>query len=560
MGAVELILILMLATSLLAILAQRINIAYPIVLVVAGIGLSMIPGLPQVRLDPHLVFAVFLPPILFGAAFFTVWSEFLANLRPILLLALGLVVATTAAVAFAAEAMIGLPLAAGFVLGAIVSPPDAVAATAIASRLGLPHRVVVILEGESLINDATGLVLLQVAVAAIVGGAVTFGGAAVEFVTISVGGILFGLAAGYAARQLFLVVRDPGIATILSLLVPYGCYLPAEALGVSGVLATVTAGIFVGTHAPVLFHAGTRLRAGFVWNTTLFLLNGLVFILIGLQLDTVLDEIAAYSMGKLLFDAAAISAVVVVVRILWVFPAVYVPRWLFPHIRRNEGSPPVGTIMVISWAGMRGIVSLAAALSLPETVGSGAPFPERSLLVFHAFAVIVATLLVQGLTLPSLIRWFGVKGADNTEEALEARRFAIEAALARLDELARADGMSAYTVEQLRQRYLHRLRVLDTQDEEVGSVEAHNKLVAELIGAERRILVELRRRGVIGDEIYRGLERELDLRASEIEWGAARTVRLSRSSIPGYDFPDVRHVSWQTYPARPRYSRRVVPL
>jgi Na+/H+ antiporter len=513
MGPVELVIILLIATVLLALIAQRLNIAYPIILVMGGVALGFYPELPDIELDPQLAFTLFLPPILFASAYFMAWDDFVANLRPIFLLAFGLVLATVFAVAYAAQALIDLPLAAGFVLGAIVSPPDAVAAAAIASRLNLPRRIVTILEGESLVNDASGLVAFNVAVAAAVTGHFSIGEASLDLVVVSLGGIGFGLIVGWAATQLFSRMRDETLTVIATLLTPFAIYLPAEHMGVSGVLATVAAGIYTGHRSSEIFAPQARLRATHVWSTFIFLLNGLVFILIGLQMPLIMEQAGQIPLAWLLEAAAAIAAVVILVRIVWVYPAAYLPRLLFPRIRRREGPASKAALAVISWAGMRGIVSLGAALSLPQLTAAGQAFPSRPVIIFLAFSVIVATLVLQGLSLPWLIRWLGVVGDPMEEQEIEARRLALEAALLSIDEIGEREQLPAESIELLRQRYRHELRALDQADLEIQP-DQERALNHKIMLAERALLRDLRLRGVIADEVFRRLQHELDLRAT----------------------------------------------
>ena len=510
---VELVLGLLVATTLLAVLADKLRVAYPIVLVLGGVALGLIPKLPPIALDPELAFELFLPPLLFSGAVFMPWPEFKANLRPILLLAVGLVVATTIAVAYVAWWTISLPLGVGLVLGAIVSPPDAIAATAVARRLKLPHRLVVILEGESLINDAAGLVLFRFAVAAVVTGAFSAPAAGLAFVRLALGGAALGLAVAWLLMRLIRQLDDPGIVTVLTLLGPFAVYLPAEMLGVSGVLATVAAGIYVGWHAPTSFTPEARVQAGAVWQTLVFLLNGLAFILIGLQLPFIRAEIAQQPVALLVVSACAVVGTVIVVRVAWVFGVNWLTVQLVPRLRRHD---PVRwqTLAVLSWAGMRGIVSLAAALALPTAIATGAAFPQRGLVLFLAFCVIVATLVAQGLTLPTLARWLRVVAASNAEELLEARRLTLEAALLRLDELALQDDLPADDLAHLRLRYEHALRVLDEHDEAAGDVVTHRRVQRDLIEAERKLLIDMRRSGAISDDIFRELEHLLDLRTA----------------------------------------------
>ena len=514
MSEVELVLLLLVATTLLAVVAQRLNVAYPIVLVLGGLLLGLVPGLPRVALDPELVFELFLPPLLFAAAFFTPWPEFKANLRPILMLAVGLVGATAAAVAYVAFGTLGLPLAVGFVLGAIVSPSDPVAATAIAARLRLPHRLVVVLEGESLINDAAALVLFRFAVAAVVIGEWSFSGAVLAFVKVAVGGVALGLAVAWLAVQLFRRLTDPTVITVMTVLAPFAAYLSAELLGFSGVLATVAAGIYAGWHSPTMLTPATRVRAGSVWNVLVFLLNGLAFILIGLQLPLILSGIASQSPALLSVAALAVVGTVILVRFVWIFGSSWLTCVIAPGWRRRDPPLPWPQLTVLSWSGMRGIVSLAAALALPNAIASGAPFPERHLVLFLAFAVTLGTLVLQGLTLPALVEALGIASASGDEERLEARRFAIEAALTRLDELAERGELPADGLAHLRQRYEYTLRVLDERDLEMGDPETHRRVNLDLIEAERKVLIDMRRHGAISEEIFRDLERSLDLRAT----------------------------------------------
>src|SRR6266516_1722677 len=416
MDTAEILVLLLASVAALALLAQRLTIPYPILLVLGGLVISFVPGLPSVRLSPELVLLIFIPPLLFAQAWMTSWREFWKYRRPIFMLAVGLVLFTTTAVAFAAHALIGLPLPAGFVLGAIVSPPDAVAASAIAERFGLPRRVVMILEGESLVNDATGLVAYKFAVAAVLTGTFSFAQASLQFVIVAVGGIALGWAVGWGSARIFERVKDEAILITLSLLVPYVGYLAAERLEVSGVLAAVTSGLYLGRRAPQMLNASTRLQAGAFWDMLVFLLNSVVFLLIGLQLPTIWANLSNYSVSILLWYAIATWLVVILVRPIWVFPGAYLPRWLSRRIRRTESDPGWRNVLIVAWSGMRGVVSLAAALALPVTTASGGRFPGRDLLVFLTFAVILGTLVGQGLTLAPLIKWLGIRPDRHAEK------------------------------------------------------------------------------------------------------------------------------------------------
>jgi len=516
---VEEVLALLVLVALLTVAARKLGIPYPILMTLGGLALGLVPGLPHVELEPELVFLIFLPPLLYSAAFFTSPRELADNARSIGLLAVGLVLATTGIVALVVHTLVpGVPWAVAFVLGAVVSPPDAVAATSIAQRLGLPRRVVVILEGESLVNDATALVAYRLAVVAAVTGAFSLGEAALSFVIVSVGGVTIGLAAGWAISAILARLEDPPVEVLLSLLAPFSAWLPAEALGVSGVLSVVTAGIVVGRKAPRIMSSDTRVLGSGVWQMVVFTLTGLVFILIGLQLPTILDNLSASrSFGELTSWAVVVSLTVILVRLAWVFPGTYLPRLLSARVRARERMPAPRNVLIVGWAGMRGVVSLAAALALPLTVDGGAPFPERDLVVFLTFSVILATLVGQGLTLPWLIRRLGV-GDDGSaaHEELHAREAAVLAAMERLDQLATEWPGHLELIDHLRERHEHATEHLE-HDHESGEVpqdqeaQEHATIQRAVIDAQRLAVIDLRDRGVISDEALRRVERELDL-------------------------------------------------
>jgi CPA1 family monovalent cation:H+ antiporter len=546
MHELELVLFLLVAVAALALLSRRLGVPYPIVLVVGGLALGFVPGLPRVELAPEVVFLVFLPPLLYAAGWLTSWRDFAANRRPIGLLAVGLVLATTVGVAVVAHALIpGLPWAAAFVLGAIVSPTDAIAATAILQRLGAPGRIVTILEGESLVNDATGLVAYRFAVAAVATGAFSAWEAGGQFLVAALGGIALGLAAGWLTERVEQRLDDSPIEITLSFLVPFAAYLAAEALHLSGVLAVVAAGVYGGRRVAPLFSPATRLEANAVWGMLIFLLNGLAFILIGLQLPRIVDELAGRSPAELAVYGAAISLAVIGLRLLWVFPAAYLPHLLSGSVRAAEPFPNWRNVTVVGWAGLRGAVSLAAALALPRTLADGAPFPGRDLILFLTFCVILATLVGQGLSLPALTRALGVADDGKADaEEIEARGRAITAALGRLDELVRADGARAEAAAYWRAYYGKRAHILgarsgrldhdhaagdgggaDHRHEEDGrdhaaahreALEGFVRLQRELLGAERALVIGLRDGGVIGDEALRRIERDLDLEEARL--------------------------------------------
>jgi monovalent cation/hydrogen antiporter len=519
-GVVEIFVGLLLAVAVLALVARKLHIPYPILFVIGGLLLGLIPGLPKVRLNPELVFLFFLPPLLFPAALFTSWRDFRANLRPISLLAIGLVLFTTVSVAYLAHYFMHLPLAAGFVLGAIISPPDAIAATAIAERLKVPRRIVTILEGESLVNDATALVAYRFAVVAVVTGSFSLAHAGGQFFIVGIGGILTGLAVGWLAEQFHKRVDDAPIEITVSLLTPFVAYLSAERLGVSGVLAVVTAGLYLGRRMPELLTFKTRLQGGPVWEMVEFLLNGFVFILIGLQLPEVLRALSGHDIPihRLVWYALLISFAVILIRILWVFPAAYLPRLLFKRIRDRDPYPSWRYVTIIGWTGMRGVVSLAAALAIPLTIQSGDPFPSRDLILFLTFIVILATLVVQGLSLPPLIRWLGVKDDGSMEkEERQARLKANQTALARLNEIAERNPAKADALQRLRIEYEDHIRQVEGAERESAGTplrlfsSEYERLSHEALQVERRTILQLRNEGVISDEVLRRIQRDIDL-------------------------------------------------
>jgi NhaP-type Na+/H+ or K+/H+ antiporter len=537
----EIILGLLVAVVALATLATRLKIPYPILLVLGGSALGFIPGLPQVKLDPELVFLLFLPPLLYVSAIFTSWRDFRANVRAITLLAVGLVLMTTFVVAAVVHAVTGLPWAAAFVLGAIVSPTDAIAATTVAQRLGVPRRIVTILEGESLVNDATGIVAYRVAVAAVVTGAFSAWEAGLQFVVGAAGGIAVGFAVGWlvvwARRHLS---EDPSVQNIVSLLTPFVAYLAAEELphslwerlhdliGVpadlhfSGVLAVVTTGLYLGRKGPHIISSGTRLQGYATWELITFLLNGLIFILIGLQLRSVVARLDIYSADELILYAVLVSLTVILVRILWVFPATYFPRWVSRRLRERDPAPPWRSVSIVAWTGMRGVISLAAALALPFQA-SGGQFPDRDLIIFLTFCVILATLVVQGLSLPALIRALGLEDDRIGEkEETHGRIQVAEAALERLEELGAEDWVREDTEERVRGLYTYRRsRFASRFDGDPDGVEErsadYQRLMVELLVAQRQRLISMRDEGSIGDEIMHRIEHDLDLEESRLE-------------------------------------------
>ena len=490
----------------------------PILLVLGGVVMGFIPGLPQVSLPPDVVLVGVLPPLLYSGAFFTSLRELRRNKRAVSLLSFGLVGATMTTVAVVAHEWIGLSWAVAFTLGAIVSPTDALAATEITSRLGAPRRIVSLIEGESLVNDGSALVLYKAALGAAVGGTFSLLDTSGRIVLNVVGGIAVGLAVGWIVRQVRKRLDDPPVEVAIAVLSGYLAYLPAVAIGVSGVLAAVTIGVYMGWHTPELTNERTRLVGDSFWNIFVFLVNALLFVLVGLQLRGIVDALSGLSSWRLTGYAALVCAAVIVTRIAWVPVFAYLPRFLFPRIRAADPYPPWQWPVVISWAGMRGAVSLVAALALPLD------FPDRELILFLTFAVIVATLVLQGLTLPSLIHALHVVDDGSAErEDAKARIKAAEAALARLEELVADGAVREDTAERLRGAFGFRANRFRARfdDEDDGSIEersvAYQRVMRELIAAEQSALVHLRNERVIDDNVMQRVQRDLDLEAARLD-------------------------------------------
>ena len=514
-----LLLVLMVAVGGLSVLAGTIRVPYPILLVLGGLVLGFLPGVPPAELPPDLVLVLFLPPLLYQAAFFSSPRDLRADARAITLLAVGLVLATMSAVAAAAHTVVGgLPWAAAFTLGAIVAPTDPLAATAIARRLGVPRRLVTVLEGESLVNDASALVAYRLAVAAVVAGSFSLWGAGLQFVGRGIGGVAIGLAVGWLIAEARRRIEDPVVEIVLSVVTGYAAYLPAELMGASGVLAAVTAGLYVGWRAPELASPSTRLLGFSFWEVLVYLLNAVLFVLVGLQLHPILTGVSGSSAAVLLGQAALVSAVVIAVRLGWMFSVPYLVRLLDRRQAQLARRLGARERLVIGWSGMRGAVSLAAALALPLD------FPMRNLILFLTFSVIFATLVVQGLTLPTLIRrlHFHDDGAEQREE-LRARLAATHAALDRLDELAVEDWTREDTVQRLHNLYEFRRRRLKERAgiwEDGGAEDrslAYQRLVRELLQAQRQAIVVLRNQGQISNDVMHRIEHELDLEDTRLE-------------------------------------------
>src|SRR5579859_7861633 len=454
MQNITVIIILLAIITALAEVADRVKVPYPVLLVLVGIGVSLVPGLPVITLDPDTIFLIFLPPVLYAAAWTTSWPDFKASSRAISLLAIGCVLFTTTLVAVVAHYFIpGFGWPESFVLGAIISPPDAVAASAATKGLGVPRRITTILEGESLVNDATGLIAYKYGIAAAASGIFIFWLASINFFYVAVIGIVVGLVLGQLFKWIHLITPDnPVNDTTLTFIAPYTAYLLAEQIHVSGVLSVVSCGLFLSWNSDKIFKHQSRLNAYSVWETVIFILNGLIFILIGLQLPVILKHIENHSVFTLLFYAAAISIATILLRLVWVYPATYMPRWFSKRIRQREPRPSMRMVTVVAWSGMRGVVSLAAALALPLTVGS-APFPNRDMIIFLTFSVIFATLVIQGISLPHLVRWLGIKPSEEEQhEEQEARLKIVSKVIEHIEENY-SMGLSDEVLNQVKTKY-----------------------------------------------------------------------------------------------------------
>jgi len=522
----ELQLLLLLLTALaLLLLADPLRIPYPILLVVGGLILGFAPGVPTVTLPPDAVIVGILPPLLYSAAFNTGLRDLKRNIRAISLLAIALVALTMVAVAAAAHYVMDLSWSVSFVLGAVVSPTDPIAATSIAHRLGVPRRAVAIVEGESLVNDGTALVLFKFAAAAVVVGSFSLVHAAADFVWTVLGGIAVGLVIGRVIRFIRFRVSNPPLEVTIAFLTGYIAFLPAAAIGGSGVLAVVTAGVYMGWHTPELTNVDTRLQGDGFWAIFSFLLNALLFGLVGLQLRPILDQLHGLSWEQLVGYSALLWVVVVAIRFACGFPIAHVPRLLSRSLRERDPTPPWQFIAFIGWAGMRGGVTLAAALAIPLETDTGAPFPDRALVIFLAFSIVLSTLVIQGLSLPGFVRLLKLERDDDADERedAKARVHAVDAGLARLEELVEEEWVREDTVERVRGMYNFRRNRfgarLDGSDED--GIEARSqdfqRLRRELLDAERMAVVALRNEGRISEDVMNRVMRDLDLEESRLD-------------------------------------------
>ncbi|HVG51779.1 MAG TPA: Na+/H+ antiporter [Xanthobacteraceae bacterium] len=523
---VQILVWLLLVIAAVAVVASRLKIPPSILLVIVGVILAAFPGLPALHLEPEMVLLLVLPPVIYDSAVAMSWREFRFNLRPIALLAVGCVVFTTVMVATAAHFLLGMPWAVGFVLGAIVSPPDAVAPLSIIRRLQLPHRLVVVLEGEGLANDATALILYRFAVIAVSLNTFSLGPAVGSFIAIVICEIAWGIGVGWLMLRLRRWVKDPQIEITLSVITPFLAYWPPEHLGGSGVLATVTAGLYISWNGFRLISAATRLQGIFFWGFLIYLIEGMIFLITGLQARTLVERYETVPLTGLIASAAIICAVVIVTRFVWMYPATYIPRWASASLRKRDPPPPWQHPFLLSFTGVRGIVSLAAALAIPLTTASGEPFPYRDLILFLTFSVIIVTLVGQGLLLPVVIRALGLAQTghrERDEDTMEehfARQQAIAAALERLERLGAERNLSDDVIQPL--RIYHRDRLQQAEHRRAGGKEEralnalHDELELLMIATEREQVNELFRDGRVKDEARRRIERELDLREARV--------------------------------------------
>jgi CPA1 family monovalent cation:H+ antiporter len=499
--------------------ARRFNFPYPIALVVGGGVLGFVPLVPQLPFDSEMILVVVLPPILYQAALLTSWRDFAAAIRTISLLAIGLVAATTLAAGAALKFLIpDIPWAAAFAFGAIVSPPDAVAATAILSRMNIPRRVVTVLEGESLINDAAALVLYKFAIAAVLTGSFSLFDASVQFVGVAAGGIVLGILTGLVFIAVHRHLGDVLTEVLTALLVPYVAYVFAESVHASGVLAVVAAGLVRGRHSPVIVSAQMRILTRSMWNVMVFVLSVLVFVLIGMQLSGGVARLEGYSAARLAADAVLLSAVAIIVRFAWVYAALYLPGKLSAALGGSAAAAPEAEFFIMGWCGMRGIVSLAAALALPAALADGTPFPHRDAIIFFTFAIIAATLVLQGLTLPALIRRLRV-GIDWSlqEERANARNAMSKAALGAIDALAHGEGIAPDLAGRIGAEFVEKNAA---GDRDASISEEHAALARRLrhaaVSAERQALIRIWRENQISDDVLREFEEELDYKESNL--------------------------------------------
>lgn len=519
----QIFLVLLAVLASVALLARRLDIAPAVLLLVVGIGLAFIPGVPRLELPPDLVLLLMLPPLIYSASVAMSWRDFKANLRPIALLAIGCVIFSASAVATATHFLIGWPWEVGFLLGAIVAPPDVVAPLAIARRLRLPRRILIILEGEGLANDATALILYRFAVIAITTGAFSLPKASATFGVIVIGEILFGLAVGWISLRLRHWADNPKVEIIFSVLTPYIAFWVPEHLGGSGVLATVACGLYISWNGPLWISSATRLQGIFFWDLVIYLTEGSLFLLTGFQMRLLIEKSKAFPLNEILIVIALVSVVVVIARFAWVFPGMYLTR-LSRTLEQVDPSPPWRQVFVVAFTGVRGAVSLAAALALPLALPDGSGFPHRDLILFVAFGVIFVTLVGLGLTLPLVVKLLGISHFGNDEYRRErlaeiaARRAALDSVCKSFTEIVNNRQIAAEIVQQINARHEHRSRQLPDSEQalEAEMFQLSGKLQRELIAEERRFLHAQLRDGKITDETRRRIELDLDLEEASI--------------------------------------------
>lgn len=522
-ATVQTLLFMMGLLAAVAVAAKRLNVAPSILLVIAGIGIAFIPGLPKVELAPEVVLLVILPPLIYSAGVSMSWRDFRFNLRPITLLAFGCVVFTTCAVAAAAHYLLNFDWAIGFLLGALIAPPDVVAPLAVAQRLALPRRLLVVLEGEGLANDATALILYRFAVAAAVTGTFSLPEATGTFALIVVGEILYGIAVGWLSLRLRQWAREPRVEITLSLMTPYLAFWVPEHLGGSGVLATVACGLYVSWIGPRLISSATRLQGIFFWDLLVYLIEGLVFLLTGSQVRALLDEAQVVPTRELVIATVLTTLIAIAARFIWVFPATYIPRWASASLAKRDPSPPWQGPFIIAFTGVRGVVSLAAALAIPYALNNGQPFPHRGLILVVTFGVIIITLVGLGSMLPLVVRWLGVARIGQEERAgeirseLESRVSALEEVEKRLDKFVEERELPDEVIALLRTRNQSRRQILpNDMNDGLEYMRQSATIKKELIDAEREFIYQLLRDGKITDEARRRIEYELDLEEASV--------------------------------------------
>jgi len=520
----QIFLILLAVLATVALLARRLDMAPAILLLVTGSGIAFVPGVPRLELPPDLVLLLILPPLIYSASVAMSWRDFKANIRPIALLAIGCVIFTACAVATATHLLLGLPWSVGFLLGAIVAPPDVVAPLAIARRLRLPRRILIVLEGEGLANDATALILYRFAVIAITTGSFSLTRASATFVAIVIGEVVFGLAIGWLSLRLRRWANDPKVEIIFSLITPYLSFWIPEHFGGSGVLATVACGLYISWNGPLLISSATRLQGIFFWDLVIYLTEGSLFLLTGFQMRSLIEKSKAFPLNDILTAIGLVTAVVIVARFAWIFPGAYLAQLLRGRLSLEEAKMPWRSVFVVAFTGVRGAVSLAAALALPLALPSGDSFPYRDLILFVAFGVILFTLVGLGLCLPLVVKMLGISHFGNDEyrreriAEIKARREALEDVRRTLTEITDNREVADEIVAQLNTRHAHRASQLPDPDKEMAAdiFTLSGKMHRELIAEERRFLHKMLRDGQITDETRRRIERDLDLEEASI--------------------------------------------